>query len=306
MTNIPTELLRTLVAVVDLRSFTKAAQSLGVTQPAVSAQIKRLQGLLGTDLLDKSAPGVSLTSAGELVVNYARRLLSINDQILDLSGPRPSAQTLRIGAAGDFAPPTSRWPRPGFTSATAGLAFLGAKRVDGRSAARIARRPSRYRGLGVRHRAVAGGPPLLDRGTGLDACRRRCASSPRGRCRSSPTAKTARSRAARSRRSTRPAARARSCSWAPASPRSALPWLRVSASPRCRAAAPAFPASSIWEDAPLPKLPEIFCGIYVRAGCESERRDKLADALAQALRSRSTATNGSGNRLPDAMRRQTS
>src|SRR5689334_160461 len=102
MTNIPTELLRTLVAVVDLRSFTKAAQSLGVTQPAVSAQIKRLQGLLGSDLLDKSAPGVSLTSAGELVVNYARRLLSINDQILDLAGPRPAAKTVRIGATGDF------------------------------------------------------------------------------------------------------------------------------------------------------------------------------------------------------------
>ncbi len=80
MTNIPTELLRTLIAVVDLRSFTKAAQSLGVTQPAVSAQIKRLQSLLGADLLDKSAPGVSLTSAGELVVNYARRLLAINDR----------------------------------------------------------------------------------------------------------------------------------------------------------------------------------------------------------------------------------
>ena len=92
MTNIPTELLRTLVAVVDLRSFTKAAQSLGVTQPAVSAQIKRLQGLLGADLLDKSAPGVSLTSSGELVVNYARRLLSINDQILDIAGPRLAGQ----------------------------------------------------------------------------------------------------------------------------------------------------------------------------------------------------------------------
>jgi DNA-binding transcriptional LysR family regulator len=51
MTNIPTDLLRTLVAVVDLRSFTKAAQSLGVTQPAVSAQIRRLQFLLGADLL---------------------------------------------------------------------------------------------------------------------------------------------------------------------------------------------------------------------------------------------------------------
>src|SRR5262245_24325752 len=102
MTNIPTELLRTLVAVVDLRSFTKAAQSLGVTQPAVSAQIKRLQGLLGTELLDKSAPGVTLTSAGELVVNYARRLLSINDQILDFATPRPASHTLRIGATGDF------------------------------------------------------------------------------------------------------------------------------------------------------------------------------------------------------------
>src|SRR5215208_3155719 len=102
MTNIPTELLRTLVAVVDLRSFTKAAHSLGVTQPAVSAQIKRLQNLLGSELLDKSAPGVSLTSAGELVVNYARRLLSINDQILDLAGPRPAGKTLRVGQTGDF------------------------------------------------------------------------------------------------------------------------------------------------------------------------------------------------------------
>jgi hypothetical protein len=99
MTNIPTELLRTLVAVVDLRSFTKAAQSLGVTQPAVSAQVKRLQGLLGADLLDKSAPGVSLTSSGELVVNYARRLLSINDQILESqvrgSPQRPSVSARR-------------------------------------------------------------------------------------------------------------------------------------------------------------------------------------------------------------------
>src|SRR6202008_453146 len=103
MLNIPTDLLRTLVAVVDLRSFTKAAQSLGVTQPAVSAQIKRLQGLLGTDLLDKSAPGVSLTAAGDLVVNYARRLLSINDQILDLAMPREAAKCIRIGVTSDFA-----------------------------------------------------------------------------------------------------------------------------------------------------------------------------------------------------------
>ena len=68
MTNIPTELLRTLLAVVDLRSFTKAARALGVTQPAVSAQIKRLQSLLGFDLFDKSAPGVSVTEKGKRIV----------------------------------------------------------------------------------------------------------------------------------------------------------------------------------------------------------------------------------------------
>src|SRR3981081_3849089 len=102
MLNIPTELLRTLVAVVDLRSFTKAAASLGVTQPAVSAQIKRLQFLLGYELLDKSAPGVSLLPRGDMVVTHARRLLSINDQIAQLSGGRPTAQTPRVGNPGGF------------------------------------------------------------------------------------------------------------------------------------------------------------------------------------------------------------
>lgn len=103
MTNIPTELLRTFVAVVDLRSFTRAAQSLGVTQPAVSAQVKRLQQLLGGDLMDKSAPGVMLTPMGENVLAYARRLLAINDQILTLAGDGVgTAPTIHIGMPGDL------------------------------------------------------------------------------------------------------------------------------------------------------------------------------------------------------------
>ena len=103
MTNIPTDLLRTLVAVVDLRSFTKAAASLGVTQPAVSAQIKRLQFLLGKDVFDRSAQGVSLTPHGDMIVSYARRLLSINDQIMEIGGAsRVAQQIIRIGAPGDF------------------------------------------------------------------------------------------------------------------------------------------------------------------------------------------------------------
>jgi DNA-binding transcriptional LysR family regulator len=105
MINIPTELLRTMVAVVDLRSFTRAAQSLGVTQPAVSAQIKRLQQLLDSELFDKSAPGVSLTPSGRLVVNFARRMLAINDQIVEISVPKLLAKIVRIGVSGDFAAP---------------------------------------------------------------------------------------------------------------------------------------------------------------------------------------------------------
>jgi DNA-binding transcriptional LysR family regulator len=124
MTNIPTELLRTLVAVVDLRSFTKAAQSLGVTQPAVSAQVKRLQILLGGELFDKSAPGVTLTEKGEIVVNYARRLLSINDQILLLAQPASPVPPVRIGLPGELDLPAlpvalaelrQRWPTLRFT-----------------------------------------------------------------------------------------------------------------------------------------------------------------------------------------------
>lgn len=102
MTNIPTELLRTFVAVVDLRSFTKAAQTLGVTQPAVSAQIKRLQLLLGGELLDKSAPGVTLTDKGVAVINYSRRLLAINDQIVDLTVAGTKADRVRIGVPSDY------------------------------------------------------------------------------------------------------------------------------------------------------------------------------------------------------------
>ena len=124
MLNIPTDLLRTLIAVVDMRSFTKAAQSLGVTQPAVSAQIKRLQYLLGYEVLDKSAPGVSLTARGEIVVSNARRLLAINDEILQLTSGNPRGQSIRVGIPIDYAgsriPGTlvrfrQHWPDVSFT-----------------------------------------------------------------------------------------------------------------------------------------------------------------------------------------------
>lgn len=129
MTNIPTDLLRALVTVVDCRSFTKAAAVLGVTQPAVSAQIKRLQVLLGSELFDRNTHDINLTPQGDLVVSHARRLLSLNDQIVHIggAGPRPELM-IRVGTPSDIVasrlPNTlahfrERWPDVRFIVRTA-------------------------------------------------------------------------------------------------------------------------------------------------------------------------------------------
>jgi DNA-binding transcriptional LysR family regulator len=103
LTNVPTDLLRTLVTVVDLGSYTRAAAALGVTQPAVSSQVKRLQSLLEAELFERSTQGVSLTSAGELVVGRARRMLSLNDEIVACAqGGEQSEEVVRIGTPSDF------------------------------------------------------------------------------------------------------------------------------------------------------------------------------------------------------------
>lgn len=95
--NVPIELLRAVVAIVDLGSFTKAAQALKLTQPAISVQMKRLQQLVGTEVFSRSGSGLVLTDRGSLVVKYARRMLAMNDQILSLGAGRGRDQTLRFG-----------------------------------------------------------------------------------------------------------------------------------------------------------------------------------------------------------------
>lgn len=103
MTNIPTDLLRTLVAVNERRSFTKAAQALGISQPAVSTQIKRLQLMLRCEIFDRSTNDLKVTPQGELIISYAHRLLSLNDQIMTIggSGPRPELM-IQVGTSSDF------------------------------------------------------------------------------------------------------------------------------------------------------------------------------------------------------------
>jgi DNA-binding transcriptional LysR family regulator len=78
-----TRQLAAFCAVVELRSFSQAAERLGVTQPAVSLQVRSLEKRLGTQLLDRSGRRVEPTEAGLRLFRGAQRLLQLEEQMLD-------------------------------------------------------------------------------------------------------------------------------------------------------------------------------------------------------------------------------
>ncbi|CUJ86970.1 LysR family transcriptional regulator [Shimia thalassica] len=82
MRNLDVTTLRSFVAVADLGGVTKAAGFLHLTQSAVSMQLKRLEELIGVSLLDRSGRGIALTPAGEQLLGYARRMVSLNDEVI--------------------------------------------------------------------------------------------------------------------------------------------------------------------------------------------------------------------------------
>ena len=100
---VPIDLLRSVVAIVETGSFTKAGTALGLTQSAISAQIKRLQQLVGGDVFFRASGGLTLTERGKTIDRTARRILEMNEQLLLLSGARPAARLIRIGIPVSFA-----------------------------------------------------------------------------------------------------------------------------------------------------------------------------------------------------------
>src|SRR6188508_2565825 len=78
-----TRQLAAFCAVVERRSFSQAAERLGVTQPAVSLQVRALEKRLGTQLLDRSGRRVEPTEAGRRLYRGAQRLLTLEAQVLD-------------------------------------------------------------------------------------------------------------------------------------------------------------------------------------------------------------------------------
>src|SRR4029453_12917268 len=92
-----TRQLSAFCEVVDRKSFSQAAERLGVTQPAVSLQIRSLEKRLGTKLLDRSGRRVEPTEAGQRLYRAAQRMLALEGQLLD--GPAGGDDGLPGGPA---------------------------------------------------------------------------------------------------------------------------------------------------------------------------------------------------------------
>jgi LysR family transcriptional regulator, hydrogen peroxide-inducible genes activator len=90
--------LRYLVAVADQRHFGRAAARCFVSQPTLSAQLKKLEDSLGVQLIERAPNNVCLTEAGEAIVARARRILEASDEMVTLARSQrdPLAGRLRV------------------------------------------------------------------------------------------------------------------------------------------------------------------------------------------------------------------
>ena len=90
--------LRYLVAVADTRHFGQAAARCFVSQPTLSAQLKKLEDYLGVQLIERQPRRIALTEAGVQVVARARRIIEASDEIVSLSQMQrdPLAGRLRM------------------------------------------------------------------------------------------------------------------------------------------------------------------------------------------------------------------
>jgi DNA-binding transcriptional LysR family regulator len=94
--------LRSFVQGVELGSFAKAADRLGRSTSAVSAQLKKLEDQVGAPILRKSGRGMALTDAGETLLGYARRLLELNDEAASAVRGTELEGWVRLGLQEDF------------------------------------------------------------------------------------------------------------------------------------------------------------------------------------------------------------
>ena len=101
--DLQTDLLRTFVAAADAESYTSAAAIVHRTQSAISMQMKRLEEGVGRPLFQRNGRSMKLTSEGQTLLWYARRILKLHDEALGaVSRPELSGR-VRLGAPDDYA-----------------------------------------------------------------------------------------------------------------------------------------------------------------------------------------------------------
>lgn len=78
--NITLQQMEALVRLIELRSFSKAAKSMNMTQPALTKNIRNLEDAVGFKVAERGYAGISLTREGRLIYDYARRILKLRDE----------------------------------------------------------------------------------------------------------------------------------------------------------------------------------------------------------------------------------
>lgn len=96
------ELYRTFLVIAETLSFSKASDMIGRTPSAVSMQVKKLETMLGVAIFAREGRTVRLTSEGEALLGYARRILMLNDEAVGLFRSPAIEGLVRFGAPSDF------------------------------------------------------------------------------------------------------------------------------------------------------------------------------------------------------------
>lgn len=101
--NLPTTLLRSFVAIVDSGSMQNAADHVFLTQSALSLQVKRLEESVQQTLFGREGRRLVLTAPGEVLLDYARRMLALHDEAVAAVSAGQFAGPVRFGMVQDFA-----------------------------------------------------------------------------------------------------------------------------------------------------------------------------------------------------------
>ncbi|MGC1496424.1 MAG: LysR family transcriptional regulator [Sulfitobacter sp.] len=105
MRNLDITTLRSFIAVADSGGVTRAAGFLHLTQSAVSMQLKRLEEMLGLDLLDRTGRTIALTASGEQLLVYARRMIALNDEVIGRLTDQAYEGEIKLGVPHDVVYP---------------------------------------------------------------------------------------------------------------------------------------------------------------------------------------------------------